>query len=99
MDTNVIFEKPLFSLHSRSYNGNGERVDVYYDDLCHADVGCCWAADATGNCGRDNFCESIKLVYKDTKGCAVLHRRWGTSDDPNPEEWESNPELFWIDFH
>ena len=99
MNTNRIVEEPIFLLKTRSYNGSGESVAVYAADLKRADVGDEWCADDTGNCGRDCFSESVKVVYQDDNGCAVLHRQWGTSDSSNPEEWESDPELIWVELH
>ena len=50
------------------------------------------------NCGRDLFEESAEVVYKTDKGAAVLFRSWGTTDDPNPEDWEGDLFLKWFEF-
>lgn len=102
MKTNVIIEEPIFILES-DYNdmrGNsGETVRVYADDLKKAKVGDEWAATDTNGCGRGNVCESIEVVYKTDSGVAVLYRRWGTTDSNNPEDWEDEPQLIWVELH
>ena len=99
MNTNRVVEEPIFSIYSSSYNGRGETVDVFASDLRWADVGATWSAEDTGSCGRDCHCESLKIVYKNSDGCAVLHRVWGTTDSPDPEDWESDPDLIWVELH
>lgn len=99
MQVETIVEQPIFTLNSRSYNGAGDTIQIYADDLRCSDVGTCWSADDTGNCGRDCQCMSIEIVYKSDDGCAVLRRLCGTSDDPDPEEWFAEPELIWVELH
>ena len=41
---------------------------------------------------------SAEVVYKTDDGVAVLHRKWGTTDSPDPERWEDAPELVWYEF-
>lgn len=99
MQVKTIVELPIFTISSRSYNGAGDTIQIFADDLRSSDVGTCWSADNTGSCGRDCKCMSIELVYKSGDGCAVLRRLWGTSDDPDPEEWDAEPELIWVELH
>lgn len=99
MNTRTIVEEPIFILESGSYDGHGETVNIYASDLKRADVGAEWCADDTGNCGRSCYSASVKVVYKDDDGCAVLSRRWGTTDSSDPKPWNSVPALIWIELH
>lgn len=99
MRTKAITEMPIFTLTSCSYDGAGERIEIYADDLRGGDVGERWAATDTSGCGRDCSCSSIELVYKSSEGCAVLRRLWGTTDEPDPKEWHAEPELIWVELH
>lgn len=98
MKTDVIKEAAAFVLQGSSYNGAGEAIEVSYADLRAAEVGASWEAYDDNNCGRALREESAEVVYKTGRGCAVLFRNWGTTDDPNPEHWESAPKLVWYEF-
>ena len=39
MRTKAITEMPIFTLNSCSYDGAGERIEIYADDLRAGDVG------------------------------------------------------------
>jgi hypothetical protein len=98
MKTDVIKEAAAFVLQGSSYNGTGETVEVSYAELRAAEVGTSWEAYDDNNCGRALNEESAEVVYKTGRGCAVLFRSCGTTDDPNPEDWEDTPELVWYEF-
>lgn len=91
-------EEAAFEMLGRSYDGDGELVEVTYADLRAANIGDMWEARDTHNCGRALDEESAEVVYKTERGAAVLFRNWGTTDDPNPEHWESAPKLVWYEF-
>lgn len=91
-------EAAAFVLQSSSYNGYGEPIEVSYTALREADVGDCWCGYDNHGCGRDVRSESAEVVYKTDDGVAVLRRRWGTTDSPDPESWEDAPELIWYEF-
>ena len=98
MKMEVKKETAAFVLQGSSYNGCGEPVEVSYADLRAANIGDTWEAHDTHNCGRALNEESADVVYKTDRGCAVLFRSWGTTDDPDPEDWEDTPELVWYEF-
>lgn len=98
MKTDVIKEAAAFLLQGSSYNGAGETVEVSYADLRAAEVGASWEAYDDNNCGRALREESAEVVYKTDRGCAVLFRSCGTTDEPDPEDWEDAPELVWYEF-
>lgn len=98
MKTEVVVERPAFTLQGSSYNGIGETVEVTFAELRQAEVGERWEALDTHNCGRDLNEESAEVVYKTTDGVAVLFRAEGTSDEPNPTEWKAKPKLKWVSF-
>lgn len=98
MKMEVIREAPAFVLEWSSYNGTGELVEVSYAELRTANIGDTWEAYDDNNCGRALKEESAEVVYKTPQGCAVLFRSCGTTDDPNPEDWEDTPELVWYEF-
>lgn len=98
MKTEVKKEAAAFVLQGSSYNGAGEEVEVSYADLRAANIGDTWKAFSDDNCESDVCEESAEVVYRTGRGCAVLFRDWGTTDDPNPETWESTPELIWYEF-
>lgn len=98
MKTSVKKEAPAFVLWGSSYNGCGEDVEVSYDTLRAADVGDKWVGSDNNNCGRAVRRESAEVIHKTDDGVAVLHRKWGTTDSPNPESWEDAPELIWYEF-
>ena len=98
MKTEVVVERPAFTLQGSSYNGVGEVVEVSFDELRKAEVGERWEALDTHNCGRDLNEESAEVVYKTTDGVAVLFRAEGTSDEPSPQMWKAKPRLKWFEF-
>ena len=98
MKTEVKKEAPAFVLQGSSYNGTGELVEVSYAELRTANIGDTWEAYDDNNCGRALKEESAEVVYKTGHGCAVLFQSWGTTDDPNPEDWKDTPELVWYEF-
>lgn len=91
-------EAPAFVLWGSSYNGVGEDVEVSFADLRTAEIGKRWVGSDSNNCGRAVHREAAEVVYKTDGGVAVLHRKWGTTDSPNPESWEKMPELIWYEF-
>jgi hypothetical protein len=98
MKMEVKKEEAAFEMLGRSYDGDGELVEVSYADLRAANIGDMWEARDTHNCGRALDEESAEVVYKTERGAAVLFRNWGTTDDPNPEHWASAPKLVWYEF-
>ncbi|WP_298594835.1 hypothetical protein [uncultured Mitsuokella sp.] len=98
MKMEVKKEAPAFILRGSSYNGCGEYVEVSYTDLRAANIGDAWEGYDNHNCGRALNEESAEVVYKTDNGVAVLRRRWGTTDSPDPENWEDAPELIWYEF-
>ena len=98
MKTEVIVERPAFTLQGSSYNGVGEVVEVSFAELRAAEVGERWEALDTHNCGRDLNEENAEVVYKVEDGVAVLFRAEGTSDEPSPQPWKAKPKLKWFAF-
>lgn len=98
MKTEVIMERPAFTLQGSSFDGVGEVIEVSFAELRKAEVGERWEALDTHNCRRALCEESAEVVYKTTDGVAVLFRAEGTSDDPSPEPWQEEPRLTWFDF-
>lgn len=98
MKTSAKKEAPAFVLWGSSYNGVGEDVEVSYTDLRNAEIGKMWVGSDSHNCGRAVRREAAEVVYKTDDGVAVLYRKWGTTDSPNPERWEDAPELIWYEF-
>lgn len=91
-------EEAAFEMLGSSYDGDGELVEVTYADLRAANIGDMWEARDTHNCGRALDEESAEVVYKTDDGVAVLRREWGTTDSPNPQDWEEVPVLIWYEF-
>ena len=98
MKMEVKKEAAAFVLQGSSYNGAGEEVEVSYADLRASAVGDTWEAHDSHNCGRALNEESAEVVYKTADGVAVLFRNWGTTDSPDPQDWENPPELIWYEF-
>ena len=98
MKTEVIKEKPAFELQGSSYNGSGDPVAIFFSDLRKAKVGDKWLGRDSHNCGRDMHEESAEVVYRTGEGVAILFRCWGTTDAPDPEDWEEEPVLKWFEF-
>lgn len=98
MKMEVKKEALAFVLQGSSYNGCGEPVAVSYATLRAAAVGEKWAGYDNHGCGRALREESAEVVYKTDRGCAVLFRSCGTTDEPDPEDWEDAPELVWYEF-
>ena len=98
MKVSVKKEVAAFVLQGSSYNGCGEPVEVTYEALALAGVGDAWEAYDNHNCGRAVHSESAEVVYKTDRGCAVLFRSCGTTDEPDPEDWRDAPELVWYEF-
>jgi len=91
MKMEVKKEAAAFVLQGSSYNGAGEEVEVSYADLRASAVGDTWEAHDSHNCGRALNEESAEIVYKTADGVAVLFRNWGTTDSPDPQDWENPP--------
>ena len=98
MNVSVKKEVAAFVLQGSSYNGAGEPVEVSYAELRVSEVGDRWLGDDFHNCGRALNEESAEVVYKTTDGVAVLFRNFGTTDSPNPQDWENPPKLIWYEF-
>ncbi|BEU88704.1 hypothetical protein TAMA11512_21680 [Selenomonas sp. TAMA-11512] len=98
MKTKVVQQVNAFTLQGSNYNGTGDIIEVGYSELEAAPVGTVWNGFDDHNCGRDLREESAEVVYKNNHGCAVLFREWGTTDEPDPKDWESAPELVWYEF-
>ena len=98
MKTEIIMERPAFTLQGSSYNGVGETTEVSFAELRRAEVGERWEAFDTHNCRRDLSEESAEVVYKTEDGVAILFRAEGTSDDPTPQPWQAKPRLKWFEF-
>ena len=98
METDIKMEKVAFSLSASSYDGDEEPVEISFADLRKAKVGDKWENTDSHSCGRALREESAEVVYKTDKGAAVLFRVWGTTDDPNPENWKDIPQLTWFEF-
>lgn len=98
MKVSVKKEVAAFVLQGSSYNGAGVPIEVSYAELRTAAVGTIWAGYDNHNCGRAVHNESAEVVYKATQGAAVLFRNWGTTDSPDPQDWEKTPVLVWYEF-
>lgn len=97
MKTAIKKIEPVFRLYGSSYNGCYEKIELFVDDLRNADIGTKWISSG-GCCGRGLREESLEIIYKNAEGCAVLRRIWGTTDSPDPEFWENDPELIWVEY-
>lgn len=98
MKTAVISEPTAFVLQGGSWwSTESEKVVVTWKDLRASGVGSYWEALNPSNVFRAEYNESATVVFKDEHGCKVLHRRWGTSDSPNPINWEEE-EIVWYEF-
>ena len=98
MEMEVKKEAAAFVLQGSSYNGCGEPVAVSYATLRAAKIGDKWGGYDNHNCGRAVRSESAEVVYRTTQGAAVLFHSWGTTDSPDPQDWEKTPELVWYEF-
>ena len=97
MNTRVIVEEPMVMLQSNcAFSDEHEYIEIYAAELRAAEIGKTWEASYCAN-GRGNQCESVEVVYKTTSGVALLYRRWGTTDSDNPQPWEDDPELWWVE--
>jgi hypothetical protein len=97
MKTNVVISAPAFTLWSLDYNGSA-KLDVTFDDLKRFPVGHIISVSRYNSCGRGVDEETLQIVYRDERGASCLLRHFGTTDEPNPEEWEKDPELIWFEF-
>lgn len=98
MQAEVRKENPAYILCARSYNGDEEPINVSFDDLRNAKVGDRWENTDSHNCGRALLEQSLEVIHKTANGVAVLSRIWGTTDEPDPRPWESDPKLIWFEF-
>ncbi len=101
MKTEVVLEKPAFTLHGSSCAGPGDTTEVSYDELRQAEVGQMWDAFAAINYahgGRNRHEENAMVVYKDDDGIAVLFRTEGTTDEVAYTDWRGEPTLKWFEF-
>lgn len=96
MNTNVIYENPIFAV-SKPYPGRD--FELYASDLKNAPVGYTWE---TGNQDRypNRTCEwteSFEIVYKTENGVAVLYR----SEEAETIDFyhASETELIWVELH
>ena len=98
MKTEVIMERPAFTLQGSSFDGVGDVVEVSFAELKKSEVGERWEALDTHNCRRALCEERAEVVYKTIDGVAVVFHAEGTSDEPNPTEWKAKPKLKWFSF-
>jgi hypothetical protein len=98
MQTKVVKEEPALVLEGRNgYSYEYEVTEVSWETLRNSAVGQKWMALDHSNCVRDSRNESATVVFKNDQGVAVLVRRWGTTDDQWPQNWETL-ELVWYEF-
>lgn len=97
MKTSVTACPVAITLWYTDYNGGG-KLDVRYEDIKSAQVGDIFSVYRDNSCGRGVDEQTLKIVYRDERGAAGLLRRFGTTDEPNPKEWENEPELIWFEF-
>lgn len=99
MEASIVKEAYAFTLQYSDYNGNNTSTEVSFQDLRNAKVGDVFQAHPEGSiCGRDMNDENAKVVFKDENGVLVLFRKYGTTDSPNPTDWEKDPTLTWFEF-
>ncbi len=98
METKTIVEEPAFSLRGNAYGVDDNVIEIGFSDLRKAEVGKEWVAENPSNIGRAEHWESLKIVFKDDRGCACLLRRWGTTNEDNPVDWKDEPVLYWVEF-
>lgn len=97
MKTSVTVCPVAITLWYTDYDGGG-KLDVTFDDLKRFPVGHIISVFRDNNCGRGVDEQTLQIVYRDERGAACLLRRFGTTDEPNPKEWENEPELIWFEF-
>lgn len=98
MQTTVVREEPVFTIvGANGWDGGRKIVSVSWSDLRNAHVGTRWEAHDPTNCVRASRSEEAEVVYRSREGVAVLFRKLGTTDSPEPEPLES-VELVWFDF-
>lgn len=98
MRTEVIVEDAAFELWgSNAWSNEASHVVVTWEELRSASVGTRWTARDVSSSVRGSRNEEAVVVYKDHDGAAVLHCRWGTTDDQNPQEY-LRVWLVWYEF-
>ena len=99
METNVVKEiNTAFDMQAISYGTGWKTVSVSFNALRKCKVGDVFECYPEGNVGRGVQQEKSTVVFKKDNGVAVLHERWGTTEDVNPCDWEDDPLLCWYEF-
>lgn len=98
MNTKVINQIPAFILAgSQNWDGKGRQTTkVSFEELFSSNVGTKWSATNQSNIGRGEYNEYAELVYKNKEGVAVLFTGDGTTNSPDPEDYEYEPTLIWF---
>lgn len=98
MYRNVYIEQPALILYAFSYDGGNPPIKISYETLRHASIGDMWEALDAHGCERGLHEKRATLIFKKNNGCAVLVETFGTTNDPNPEKFELEPNLIWFSF-
>lgn len=93
----TIKESPAFTLEYSDYNESAN-YNVSWFELKNAEIGTLFEIYHNSNCGQSVNEETAQVVFVSDNGCAVLFRRYGTTDSPDPEDWENEPTLQWFEF-
>lgn len=97
-ETMVITEDPIITLEYRDFN-HSDILDVYASELKNAKVGDAFDPQQNGGCGRGIHSETLTVVYKDATGVAAVYSCSGTTDSPDPKDWEDEDRLIWFRIH
>lgn len=90
-------EEPVFEASYSDYNVYTSEK-YYISDVQKAEIGTVFEAHSNSNCGRAITDKNATLVYKDKRGALLIIHRGGTTDSPDPESWENDPEALWIEY-
>lgn len=99
MKTGVVKENNLaFTLMAISYGTDWKIISITFGELRKCKVGDVFECYPEGNVQRGVQEEQATVVYKKDNGVAVLHEKWGTTNEENPKDWEDDPLLIWYEF-
>ncbi|MEM3448573.1 MAG: hypothetical protein QXP38_06820 [Nitrososphaerota archaeon] len=96
-ETELFNESPVVTLVMyQGYSDETDSVDIFIRDIQDAEVGKTWSTRAVHSI-RDAQEQNATVVFKDSRGAALLIETTRWSDSPNPIK-TTHRKLLWVNF-
>ncbi|MEM3192092.1 MAG: hypothetical protein QW046_03800 [Candidatus Micrarchaeaceae archaeon] len=95
-ETELFNESPVVTLVMYQGDERGDGIDIFMKDIQDAEMGKTWSTPAVTST-RDAQEQNATIVFKDSRGAALLIETTRWSDSPNPIK-TTHRKLLWVTF-